>query len=275
MDTPRLDAELLLSYVLGESRTHVHARPERVLSAEQCERFADLLARREAREPLPYLVGCREFLGLRLEVSPAALIPRQETETLVEAAAARLSPEARVLDVGAGSGCVALGLACLRRDVFVVALEPSPGAAVVCRRNAAALGFAERVRVVEGWFPADAPRLGLFDAVVSNPPYIPSSELFRLQPEVSRYEPRLALDGGPDGLAVIRSLVEYSPELLRSGGLLAMEIGAGQREAVVALLRQAGDWDDPAVLPDLGGIPRVLLATVRERTAAPRGSCSS
>lgn len=270
VETPRLDAELLLAHVLGRDRTFLFAHPHDPLDPEEAARFAALVRRREAREPLPHLLGRWEFLGMSFEVSPAVLIPRPETETLVEAAAARVLPGARVLDVGAGSGCISIGLATRVPDARVVALEPSPEAAEVSRRNAAALGVGNRVRVIEGAFPGAARSLGPLDAVVSNPPYIPSAEVDCLEPELRRYEPRLALDGGPDGLDLLRSLVSRSPALLRPGGLLAVEVARGQAPQVVELLVGTGAWEAPEVIPDLGGIPRVVLAR-RISSRDPRG----
>ena len=259
VETPQLDAELLLAHTLGVTRTYLAAHLPDSLSPEHAAAFAELVARREAREPLPYLLGRWEFLGLSFEVSPTVLIPRPETEGLVEAVAARVRPNARVLDVGTGSGCIAIGLAHLRPDLAVTALEISPEAAAVARRNAAALEVSDRVRVVEGAFPETA-LPGPFAAVVSNPPYIPTAMEKTLAPELRLYEPRGALDGGADGLTVLRALATRAGGLLEPGGLLAMEIGAGQEEQVLALLGEAGGWEGVEVLPDLAGIPRVVLA---------------
>jgi release factor glutamine methyltransferase len=187
------------------------------------------------------------------------LIPRPETETLVEEAAARLGPRTRVLDVGAGSGCVAAGLARLLPDARITALEPCPAAAEVARRNLQGLGLAGRTEVIQAAFPLASLPDGAFDAVVSNPPYIPTDDIAALQPEVRNAEPRLALDGGPDGLRILRDLARHSPRLLRRGGLLAVEVAAGQAPAVRALLT-AGSWEGVETATDLGGIERVVLA---------------
>lgn len=258
VETPQLDAELLLAQVLGRTRTYLAAHLPDPLPAEALAGFAALVARRVVREPLPYLLGHWEFLGLTFQVSPAVLIPRPETEGLVEAVADRVPANGRVLDVGTGSGCIAIGLAHLRPNLRVVALEISPAAAAVARQNALSLGVAERVEVVEGAFPEAAP-IGPFAAIVSNPPYIPAAEVETLEPEVRHHEPRGALDGGADGLSVLRALASCTGGLLDPGGLLAMEIGAGQEQQVSSLLTAAGGWTDLELLSDLAGIPRVVL----------------
>lgn len=263
VDTPRLDAELLLAQVLGRDRVYLFAHPEETLGAEAAAQFEVLLGRREAREPLPYLLGTWEFMGMPFLVSSAVLIPRPETETLVEAAAARLSPDARILDVGAGSGCISVGLAKLLPETEILALEPSVEALEIARQNIHALGFTERVRLICGRFPEDAGNLGPLDAIVSNPPYIPSREVDVLEPELQLHEPRGALDGGADGLDVIRPLAERGPLVLNPGGLLAMEVAQGQADRVCELLRSTGTWQPPETVFDLAGIPRVVLARTR------------
>ena len=271
IDTPRLDAELLLAHVLDTNRTSLFAHPERSLTDRETERFEAALRRREAREPLPYITGVREFLGLPFRVTPAVLIPRPETETLIETVAERLrtvfgrAHPLQLLDVGTGSGCVAVGLARLLPHATVVAVEPSPDALAVARENAAALGVAEQVEWMEGAFPEAVAELsGAFEAVVSNPPYIPAAEIETLQPEVRDWEPRQALTAGPDGMGLIRALVEHAPRLLRSeGGLLAVEVALGQAEPVLELLRADARYTGVEEAADLAGVPRVCLARTR------------
>ena len=264
-----MDAELLLAHVLERGRTYLFAHPEAVLASEQSERFEGLLARREQREPLPYLLGSWEFLGMRFLVGPGVLSPRPETETLVEAAAERLSPGARVLDVGTGSGCISVGLVRMIPEATVLALEPSPEAREIAGRNFVALGCAERIRLVAGSFPEDARELGPLDAIVSNPPYIASLEVDELAPELRLFEPRGALDGGPEGLDVLGPLATEGAALLKPGGLLAVEVALGQAERVAALFRAAGGWDRPEIIPDLAGIPRVVLTRRRPDKESP------
>jgi release factor glutamine methyltransferase len=258
VETPRLDAELLLADALGVRRIDLYAHPERLLDGTEVERWSERLDRRLRREPLSYITGRVEFFGLPFRAGPAALIPRPETEVLVEALLARLPDDAWVLDVGTGTGCIALALAHRLPQARVVALEPSAAALALARENAAALGLSERVRWVRGWFPEDV--VGALDAIAANPPYIPTAEVEALAPELREYEPRRALDGGADGLDVIRSLIGQGPRLLRPGGILAMEMAAGQAEVVRELAAERGDWRDVEILPDLAGIPRVLVA---------------
>lgn len=260
VETPRLDAELLLGHVLGWTRTQLYAHPGQTLQPDQESDLERLLRRREAREPLPYLLGEWEWMGMRFLVTRAVLIPRPETETLVEETARRLPPAARILDVGAGSGCISIGLAKLLPGARVTALEPSAEAAAVARENAARLGAGERVEIRPGAFPEAARGLGPFECIVSNPPYIPSAEVDELAPELRLFEPRLALDGGPEGLDVIRPLAEEGPALLVPGGLLALEVAQGQSGGVLDCLRRAGHWRELETVPDLAGVERVVLA---------------
>jgi release factor glutamine methyltransferase len=260
VETPRLDAELLLAHVLQRGRTHLFAHPEAVLSDKHAVAYAALLRRREAREPLPYLLGTWEFLGMSFRVGPGVLIPRPETETLVEAVAERLPSRARVLDVGAGSGCICAGLARLRPDAAILGLEPSAEALHLARQNIEVLGFGDRVRLIAGRFPEDATELGPLDALVSNPPYIPSAEVDVLAPELRRYEPRGALDGGADGLDVLGPLTREGALLVKPGGLFAVEVAQGQAEQVCALLRATGEWNEPETVADLAGVDRVVLS---------------
>jgi release factor glutamine methyltransferase len=276
IDTPRLDAELLLAHVLRTTRTVLFAYPERPLSEAEAASYAAALHRRESREPLPYITGVREFLGLTFRVTPAVLIPRPETENLVETVAERLTAgfgrdyPFRLLDVGTGSGCIAIGLAHLLPRATVVAVEPSPDALAVAQENAACLGVADRLEWLAAPFPeAVADRGEEFHAVVSNPPYIPDAEIAALQPEVRDWEPRSALAGGPDGLELIRDLVRHAPRLIRrpeSGGpssLLAVEVAMGQAERVLELLRADGRYRGVEAVADLAGVLRACLACVR------------
>jgi release factor glutamine methyltransferase len=194
------------------------------------------------------------------EVSPAVLIPRPETETLVETVAQRLPDHARILDVGTGTGCIAIGLAKLLPRARVVALEASSGAAEVARQNVERLDYSAQVEVMEGTFPEATVSLGTFNAVVSNPPYIPSKEVDLLAPELRCHEPRLSLDGGADGLTIIRALASVTPSLLSAGGVLALELGHGQAAQVANLLRSNGSWTEIESVPDLAGIQRVVVA---------------
>lgn len=218
-----------------------------------------MLARRAAREPLAYIVGWQEFWSLRLAVSPATLIPRADTETLIEAAfAARPAGVSRVLDLGTGTGALLLAALTEYPGAWGLGVDRDPAAAALARHNAVALGLSHRASIVCGnW--ADAVATG-FDLILSNPPYIPASDIAGLMPEVARYEPGAALDGGPDGLAAYRTIIADLSRLLRPGGLAVLELGIGQRDAVAALAAPIGRV---ASRRDLAGIERALLIEPR------------
>lgn len=256
---PRWDAQLLLGRAAGWTRTQLLARQEVELPEPVAAAFADLVNRREQRVPLPYLLGTWEFMGHSFVVGSGALIPRPETETLVEAALNLIPPEGRVLEIGVGSGCVTCAIACSREDVSVVGLESSWEALAIADANVRRLVPDGRVTLVRRRFPEEVDREGRFDVIVSNPPYIPSAEIEDLAPEIRRYEPREALDGGADGLDLIRAIAREAPSRLLPGGWLAVEVAAGQSESVMDLLRD-GPWDCSEVVPDLSRIPRVVLA---------------
>ena len=264
VETADLEARVLLERAAGLDRAALLSRGREPLDPAVAERYERLLADRERRIPLSYLTGEREFWSLPLAVDARVLVPRPETETLVEAALERLGPSARVADVGTGSGAVAIALATERPGAAIWAVDRSGPALEVARANAAAHGVGERIVFLEGDLAAPLAQLeGTLDAVVSNPPYVPSAEIERLEPEVRDHEPRLALDGGEDGLAVIARLVAQAPWPLRPGGWLLLEVGAGQAGAVAALLRDAGAWDPAQTLRDLAGVERVVAARRR------------
>ncbi|HEU4327586.1 MAG TPA: peptide chain release factor N(5)-glutamine methyltransferase [Roseiflexaceae bacterium] len=252
----RLDAELLLAHTLGWSRARVLAEGRIALDAAQQARFAALVERRAALEPVAYLIGQREFYGLVFEVTPAVLVPRPETELLVERAlelARTLPPDALIADIGAGSGAIAVALAVHLPQARISAVDLSPEALAVAGRNAARHGVAGRVRLLQGDLlgPLDAP----VDLLVSNPPY---TVLAEIDEGVRRHEPHLALDGGPDGLDLYRRLLAAAPPLLRPGGAALLEIGATQAEAVSALARLHFPHARVTVEQDLAGRDRVI-----------------
>lgn len=254
--TPRLDAEVLLTHVTGRDRVGLYTHFDQPLAKEELARYRELIKRRLAGEPVAYLVNKQEFWSLPLYVDARVLVPRGDTEILVERALAWMKgrPAPRVADIGTGSGAIAIALSHERPDAELFAVDRSPGALEVARRNAAANDV--DVIFLEGDLLAPLRPHAPFDAIVSNPPYIPDGEFEALQREV-RCEPREALLGGRDGLDAIRRLVEGAPALLVPGGLLAIEVGAGQAPAVAALLARAG-FTDVSVKKDLAGIERVV-----------------
>jgi release factor glutamine methyltransferase len=230
------------------------------------ERLRGLTARRVAREPMAYILGEREFWGLPFKVSPAVLVPRPDSETVIEVALSVLADRARawrILDLGLGSGCLLLTLLKEFPNARGVGLDVSREALAVARENAGSLGVADRATLLHGdWRARDwaAPLGGPFDLVVSNPPYIEAATIDGLMPEVARYEPRLALDGGQDGLTAYRAIALASGELVAAAGHLVVEIGEGQTIEIANIFEAAG-LRLMAPVKDLGGIPRVLRAT--------------
>jgi release factor glutamine methyltransferase len=259
IDAPRLTAELLLAHVLSTTRVKLFMDLDRPLTKEELTTYRGLIQRRLSHEPTQYLVGHKEFYGRRFTVDARVLIPRSETELLVEAGLQVLPKEtpARVLDVCTGSGCIAVSIAAERPSASVWASDVSPDALEVAKTNAEALGVSSRVTFFLGSLLDSVPADARFDLVVSNPPYIPTKELPGLDPEV-RKEPRLALDGGDDGLAVIRPLVAAAATRLNPGGWLALEIAEDQGARVKAVLEGAG-LTDVRIEKDLARHERLVL----------------
>jgi release factor glutamine methyltransferase len=248
-ETPRLDAEILLAAAMRVDRAVIVSDPARPIEPDAARRFMELAARRREREPVAYIFGVKGFRSIELAVDPRVLIPRPETEHLVEAVL-DLPPGARVCDVGTGSGAIALALKAERPDLDVVATDSSDDALAVARANAARLGL--DVAFHHGDLLADVS--GPIDAIVSNPPYVEDGA--QLAPEIVRYEPALALRAGPDGLDVIRRLLPAAGAT--AARVMALEVGEGQADAVSSLLREAG-FPDVDVVRDLAGISRVLV----------------
>jgi release factor glutamine methyltransferase len=265
-ENPRLEAELLLAGVLGIRRLDLYLQHDRPLTDEELQRYRESVRRRLRHEPLQYVLGTAAFRGLELKVDARVLIPRPETEVLVGVVLAWAEQRERetrypasAMDVGTGSGAIALSLAAEGRFERVVATDVSPGALEVARSNAAAAGLAERVEFRCGalFEPVGQER---FDVIVSNPPYVSETERESLAAEVREHEPALALYGGATGLEVIAELIAGAPPRLEPGGLIALEIGLGQADAVLALLRQAGTFVNARIVPDLTGRPRIAAA---------------
>jgi release factor glutamine methyltransferase len=255
IENPRLEARLLLAHAMGLRTEDLIRDPHRTADAPD---FAALVARRAGHEPLALILGWREFWSLRFRVSQDTLIPRPDSETLVEAALSALpdrdgSPW--VLDLGTGTGCLLLSFLHERPGAFGIGVDREPAAATLGRHNAEDLGMGGRAAFLAGnW---DAPLKGRFDLVISNPPYITSSDIAALMPEVRSHEPVLALDGGPDGLAAYRVIVARARALLRPGGVMILELGAGQCEDVTALGLAVGASVDAR--RDLAGVERALI----------------
>jgi release factor glutamine methyltransferase len=258
IDEARLDAELLVSEVTGRGRAWLFLHPDEELTPAQTAQLGTLLSRRLRREPLPYILGRAEFCGLTFRVTPAALIPRPETEILVEAAIERAQGLGAqfIVDVGSGSGAIAVALARQMPQVHVIAADVSLNALRLARENVVTHDAAGRVHLLCSDL-LDGLR-GEFDCVVANLPYVRADEFPELQPEVRNYEPRWALDGGPDGLELIRRLGAQLLGHLRTGGFAALEVGAGQAPEVTKLLETAGLRTAEA-LRDYGGIERVVI----------------
>ncbi len=265
---PAPNAQFLMAEALGLGRGEALRRGREVLQDKPARHYWNLVLERGRRVPLAYVVGWQSFMGLRLEVREDVLIPRPETEELVAEAARLLDAVPRrprhVLEIGTGTGCIAIALASRFADVSVVATELSPRALALALRNAETHGVSRRIRLVrEDLFKPGAGPKGWAELVISNPPYVSTGDLAGLEPEVLA-EPRLALDGGQDGLDALRAIIATAPGHLKPGGLLVLEIGSGQGPAVRGLLERAG-LGDIAVRKDFAGHDRVALG--RRKTA--------
>jgi release factor glutamine methyltransferase len=260
IDEPRISADVLVFHVFGCDRAYLYAHSERELTETEQTQFDALVARRAAGEPLQYLTGHQEFWKADFLVTPAVLIPRPETEHLVEetlrlARRAPLKSKINIVDVGTGSGAIAITLARELPQAEVYALDLSAEALAVARKNAERLGAS--ICFSQSDVMGALAREANFDFVVSNPPYVGLGEADKVQQVVRDHEPHMAVFAGEDGLAVIRRLIPQAREALRPGGWLLMEIGYSMSEHVMALL---SGWDEVRVVPDLAGIPRVVVA---------------
>ena len=254
---PRRDAEMLLSHVVGLERLQLYVQFERPMIKAELDQLRPVLARRGRREPLAWVLGQTGFHNIELVVHPHVLVPRPDTETLVEAALALIPPDEAffIADVGTGTGAVALAIAAARPAVRVYAIDPSEDALRCARANVDALGMTDRVALLRGTYLDPIPAHRSLDLVISNPPYIPTAELATLEAEVRDHEPRLALDGGPDGLTCYRQLLPAAARRARVGVLV--ELGHDQAAAVSTLAQQAG-LGAIRIHKDLGGHDRVL-----------------
>jgi release factor glutamine methyltransferase len=277
-----LTTELLLMHVLGRDRTWLYTHPEATLDAADAEKYLGLIARRAAGEPTQYLTGKQEFWGLEFEVTPAVLIPRPETEHVMEVALSRLGPRGfkihlhsglpreklRIADVGTGSGCLAVALAYELPHTEIFATDISAAALEVARHNAARHNVGDRIHflqanLLDGLTEESASggeKSGDFDLIVSNPPYVAREKSAQLQPEVRDHEPHRALFGGPTGVEMYARLIVEAGSRLRSGGILVLELGYNSAEHVRAVLTEQKCWRNVTLTNDLAGIPRVAAA---------------
>jgi release factor glutamine methyltransferase len=258
-ESPRLESELLLGLALGKSRIELITQSEHVPSDTELAQFRELLRRRRLHEPTAYLIGQREFYGLDMQVDRRVLIPRPDTETLVEVALQRsqhLYAHGHALDLCTGSGCVALAFAHRRSGWSVTGSDISQEALQVAERNALRLGKILGMTWVQSDLFESLPQQK-FDLITANPPYIPSAEVLQLHPTIREFEPQMALDGGEDGLKFTRPIVERAPAWLQPGGALAVEIGCDQGPVVEALFREVG-FCDTLIHKDYGARHRVV-----------------
>ena len=266
VENPRLDADVLLSSLLGKERIYLYVHFDQPMETEELAAFREMVRRRAARVPVAYITGNREFMGMDFQVSPAVLIPRPDTEILVEAATERLKDvqDGRILDIGTGSGAVLVGTLARLAGCSGVGVDISKQALAVAEANAARLLGSGRASFLNAdLFP---PEPVLFDAILSNPPYITSGEMAALAPEVLQ-EPALALHGGEDGLDFYRRLMEGGWRYLKPAGFMAVEVGANQARTVSRMAEQAG-WKTENIIPDYAGIERVVVVRREKQEAS-------
>lgn len=260
VDTPRLDAEVLLSHILGKDRLYLYTHFDQPLTPEELALYRSHVKKRVMRQPVAYITGRKEFMGLEFTVNTAVLIPRPDTETLVETALERLKniDNPVIADLGTGSGAIIISVLHILSQANGYAVDISPQALAVAQGNAAHNRVEDRLIFKEGdlFLPLQGLR---FDAVLSNPPYIPAADIAGLAPEV-RLEPRLALEGGNDGLTYYRRLMAEADSFLKPAGFIAVEVGAGQAPAVAEMARLQG-FDHIELIKDIAGIERVVVAS--------------
>ncbi|MBW2437826.1 MAG: peptide chain release factor N(5)-glutamine methyltransferase [Desulfobacterales bacterium] len=264
IDSPRATAEILLSHALAANRIDLYLHYDQPLNAAELNRFKVVVKRRIKREPVAYILGHKEFWTLDLEVSPEVLIPRPETECLVEralenlAAAPDLSRK-HILELGTGSGAILLALASEKPRHAYWGTDISAGAIRLAQRNAICHGLAENMRfIVADWFAPFAARTDLFDLIVSNPPYIKTEDLEQLRPEIKAFEPLVALDGSADGLRCLRHIIESAHLYLKPGGRLILEMGHDQKTPLTQIIDRCGQYEDISYYTDYSGYDRII-----------------
>lgn len=261
VQTSVLDTQLIMCKVLGIDKLHLFISSSRELTKEQETEFIALIERRAGGEPTQYILGICEFMGLEFKVTPAVLIPRPDTETLVEYILEKMQG-GRILEIGTGSGCIAISLAYYRKALMIDTMDISQAALAVAKENAANLGVTDRVNFIhQNVFDGME---GKYDAIISNPPYIQTDVIPSLQREVLK-EPLSALDGGMDGLDFYRYIIEIAPNHLKTGGHLAFEVGHDQCQQVQELMKKSGCFFSIAAIKDLAGINRVVHCQLRAK----------
>jgi len=254
----RREAGSLLAHVIEKDRTFLISHAEDLLNEKEFETFREIVKRRASGEPLQYITGRQDFYGREFGVSPAVLIPRPETELLVEAALNVMDDDSTLCDVGTGSGCIAITLLCERPSARATAVDISEPALKVARQNAETFGVTDRLEFVRSDCFESLSNAAQFDLILSNPPYVSAEMIPELQREVKDHEPIVALSPGTDGLSIIRRLVDDAPQFLRKDGFMLLEIGFDQGEAIRELV-DVQTWELIDIKPDLQGIPRTVL----------------
>lgn len=258
--TPRLDAEVLLAQVLKTDRKGLCLAWGTIVPEQEKETFQNLIARRIKEEPVSYIIGKKEFWSLTFKVTQAVMIPRPETETLVEEALKIFSPQSSpsIVDLGTGSGAISIALATELPQASIIAIDISPEALSIAKENAFSHGV-RSIRFIEGnlFEPLEGERTP-FDLIISNPPYIPTNEIPHLPPGIRDYEPAVAFDGGPDGLEFYRKIIREAHHYLNPGGFLLLEVGKGQGHDVARIMVETRKFSSPEIINDLSGIVRVV-----------------
>jgi len=267
IDSPRATAEILLAHTLGLKRIDLYLRHDQPLNRSELDLFKSLIKRRTNKEPVAYIVGGKEFWSMELDVSQDVLIPRPETECLVEEALSVLTKEhlcnpKRILEMGTGSGAVILAIASQKPEHLYFASDISINASGIASKNAKRLGFDNKISFFCGnWFLPLKEKDNFFDIIISNPPYIRKNDIGNLQPEINRFEPLEALDGGEDGLDHIRHIIEHAHQFLNNEGNLLLEIGHDQKDTVDKIIKETGNYKRVYFRKDYSGFDRVVCAT--------------
>jgi release factor glutamine methyltransferase len=261
MEWPHLEAEILLAHTLNVRRIELYINYKKVLEEEELTRFKEMIQRRSRREPLAYITGVQPFMSIDFFVNPSVLIPRPETEKLVEIAIdiIKLSRSRRIVDIGTGNGAIALSLAKYYPNIQVIGIDASPAAIAIAQKNAEHHNLSQRAQFIAG--DMFKPLKEKVDIIVSNPPYIPTKEIQKLDTSVKEWEPREALDGGKDGLKYIRELINTAPNYLPPRGHLLIEIGFDQGPQTKSLAENMGRYKEVKILKDINGNDRLLKAT--------------